>query len=60
MTGNTLRFGNDNLKFEGKIDFNGKKLIRDAASNYPIFQTIGESGVIENIVLDIKLTIVLK
>ena len=55
MTGATLRFGSENLRFEGKIDFNGKKLIRDATSNNPIFYTIGENGIIENIVLEIKL-----
>ena len=55
MIGNTLRFGSDNLRFEGKIDFNGKKLIRDASSTSPIFEIIGENGIIENIVVDIKL-----
>ena len=55
MTGNTLRFGNYNLRFEGKIDFNGKKLIRDAGTTSAIFQSIGENGIIENIVLEIKL-----
>ena len=55
MTGYTLRFGSENLRFEGKIDFNGKKLIRDASTNAMIFHTIGENGIIENIVLEIKL-----
>ena len=55
MTGYTLQFGNSNFRFEGKIDFNGKKLIRDASTNSIIFYTIGEQGIIENIVLDIKI-----
>ncbi len=55
MTGNTLRFGYDNFRFEGKIDFNGKKLIRDASTYAAIFYKIGENGIIENIVFDLKL-----
>ena len=54
MEGATLRFGSDNLRFEGKIDFNGKKLIRNATSGSTMFHIIGENGIIENIVYDTK------
>ena len=49
------RFGNDNLLFEGSIDFNGHKLIRDAKSTLPIIHKLGENGILENVVLDIYL-----
>ena len=48
------RFGSTNLPFEGTIDFNGYKLIRDTeSSNATIFYRIEESGIIKNLVLDI-------
>ncbi len=49
------RFGNDNLLFEGSIDFNGRKLIRDAKSTLPIIHKLGEKGILQNVVLDIYL-----
>ncbi len=49
------RFGNDNIQFEGTIDFNGHKLIRDAKSRLPIIYKLGENGILENVVLDIYL-----
>ena len=42
------------LEFEGKINFNGKKLKLDYKDvNYPIFSIIGKQGRIENLELDI-------
>ena len=49
------RFGNDNLRFEGTIDFNGYKIIRDALNCKSIIHTLGEKGILENLVLDIYL-----
>ena len=49
------RFGNDNLPFEGTIDFNGYKLIRDSLTNLSIFYNLGENGILENLVFDIYL-----
>ena len=49
------RFGNDNLRFEGTIDFNGYKIIRDALNCESIIRTLGEKGILENLVLDIYL-----
>ncbi len=46
-------FGNGNLKFNGKINFNGNTIIKDFINtSYFIFDSIGTNGVIENIVLD--------
>ena len=53
-TGYQYKFGNTNLQFEGTIDFNGYKLIRDTKNTtYTVFDTIEEKGVIKNLVLDI-------
>ena len=50
------RFGYDVLRFDGKINFNGNTLTRDILnSTAPIFSTIGNDGVIENLVLDLKM-----
>ena len=54
-TGSQYRFGNDNLRFEGTIDFNGYKIIRDALNRESIIRTLGEKGILENLVLDIYL-----
>lgn len=54
-TGSQYRFGNDNLRFEGTIDFNGYKIIRDALNCNSIIHTLGEKGILENLVLDIYL-----
>ena len=54
-TGSQYRFGNDNLRFEGTIDFNGYKIIRDALNCNFIIHTLGEKGILENLVLDIYL-----
>ncbi len=52
--GNQYRFGSSNMHFEGTIDFNGHKLIRDTANSIiPIIQFIGEKGIIKNLVIDI-------
>ena len=54
MSDNKCMFGADNLLFEGKINFNGHKLIRDFENTYsPIFYKISDTGVIENLVLNI-------
>ena len=55
VTGYQYRFGNDNLRFEGTIDFNGYKIIRDALNRESIICTLGEKGILENLVLDIYL-----
>ena len=52
-SGNQYRFGSNNMPFYGKIDFNGHKLIRDAKSTSSIIHKLGESGILENVVLDI-------
>ena len=50
------RFGNSNLPFEGKINFNGYTLTRDFLNTTSaIFHNIGEKGIIENINLNILL-----
>ena len=51
-----IRFGQvDNLLFNGKINFNGKTITRDFANTlFQIFDEIGNDGIIENLVLDIK------
>lgn len=43
------------VDFEGKIDFNGKTVTKDASSAQSMFDGIGVNGIIENLVLDIKL-----
>ncbi len=53
-SGNQYRFGNDNLSFDGRINFNGEILKRDFINTTsPIIQRIGEKGIIESLVLDI-------
>ena len=47
------RFGNDHMYFEGILNFNGHKLIRDSLTNLPIFYNLGENGILENLVFDI-------
>ena len=55
-SGNTYRFGSNNMEFNGKIDFNGKTLLRDTKnSRASIIYRLGSNGTIENIVADIKL-----
>ena len=54
-TGNQYRFGNDSLQFEGTIDFNGYKLIRDAQTITSIFFNIGQDGVVKNLEFHIYL-----
>ncbi len=48
-------FGGERLAFEGKIDFNGYKIIRNTESTSPIFYNIGEKAIIENFVLEVYL-----
>ncbi len=56
VSGNTYRFGSDNMEFNGKINFNGFSLIRDAKNSVaPIIYKMGAEGVIQNIVFDVKL-----
>ncbi len=54
-TGSQYKFGSDNLYFEGTINFNGYKLIRDAQTVAPIFLSIGQNGVVENLEFHIYL-----
>ena len=53
--GSQYRFGNDSLQFEGTIDFNGYKLIRDAQTITSIFFNIGQDGVVKNLEFHIYL-----
>ena len=54
-SGTTYQFGSSSLRFEGKIDFNGKKFIRDNKTIYAPFQMTGEKSILENIVIDVKM-----
>ena len=57
-SGDYWRFGTENLYWEGKLDFNGHKIIRDTVNlvNYDaLFYYIGENGILENFVLELKL-----
>ena len=54
--GRQYRFGSDVLEFNGKIDFNGYTLVRDSRNtNEPIFRNIGKNGIVENLILRIKI-----
>ena len=56
--GNANRFGfyyERQLMFEGNINFNGNKLITDYKNSESIFSGISEEGIIENLVLEIRL-----
>lgn len=43
------------LAFCGTLNFNGNALIRDASNNAPVLVCIGKTGVIENIVVNVKI-----
>ena len=50
----SYRFGNSNLPFEGTIDFNGYKLIKDFKNTtQPAIDTTSENAVIENVVAEV-------
>lgn len=52
--GNEYTFGNEHFEFNGKINFNGHSLIKDTANeSYQVIYSIGENGIIENLVLDV-------
>ncbi len=52
----TYRFGNSILEFNGRIDFNGRKIIKDIKNNPgQVFYILGAEGIIENLVFDIKM-----
>ena len=56
--GLTNRFGyyyGRKIMFEGNINFNGNKLITDYKNSESIFSGISEEGIIENLVLEIRL-----
>ena len=56
VSGLQYRFGSSNLRFEGKIDFNGKTVTKGMVNKYArLFDYIGNNGLIENMVLDLKL-----
>ena len=53
-SGNQYRFGSDDLPFEGNLDFNGHKLIRDFKNTTStVLYRIGNNGIVTNMVLDI-------
>ena len=56
-SGIMYRFGNTNLEFEGKIDFNGKTLFKDWSGDntVPVIYQLGDNGTLENAVLDVKM-----
>ncbi len=48
----------ERFSFNGSIDFNGHKIIKDAYGNnrsWPIFPRIGKNGYLKNIVMDVSL-----
>ena len=52
---NTLyrnRFGTNYYGFNGKIDFNGHRIIRDASTRISLFTSIQEDGRLENFILE--------
>ncbi len=50
------RFGNGDLPFEGKINFNGNTLQRNVeSSRSSIFHVLGNDAILENLVFDIKM-----
>ena len=54
ITGGRYRFGGANLSFEGTIDFNGYKLIKDySVGRTEVFYIIGTNGKLKNMVFDI-------
>ena len=54
LTGGSYRFGGANMYFEGNIDFNGHKLIRDYyTGSSELFYGIDTNGKLQNMVLDI-------
>ena len=55
VRGKNIWFGSEPGGFEGKIDFQGHKLIKDAAYQNTTFYNIKKEGVIENLVLDFYL-----
>lgn len=56
LSGAQIRFGSTYLQFQGSIDCNGNTITRDSLYTVsPIFHIIGLHGIIENLVLDVKL-----
>ena len=54
--GTQYLFGNDNMVFNGQIDFNGHTIIWDSKNTEKsIFYTIGEKGKLKNLILEIRL-----
>ncbi len=60
-SGTQYKFGNANISFEGKIDFNGYTLTKDVLNiatgwfNSSVFYSVGDNGLIENLVFDMKM-----
>ncbi len=49
------RFGNPNILFNGKIDFNGYTIIRAFKNKQgTLFNNLGSDGILENLVLELK------
>ncbi len=49
------RFGGKSYGFNGKIDFNGHKIIRDSSSHEPLFLTTEADAILENFVFEVHL-----
>ena len=54
LNGHTYGFGNV-IRFSGRIDFNGHSLTKGVKGRIPIFYSIGDKGLIENLVFNIKM-----
>ena len=54
-SGYTYRFGSNSMRFEGKIDFNGKTITRDFSTTISLFDTVEENAVLENVVINVKI-----
>ena len=54
-TGVNNRFGNSLIQFQGRIDFNGRKIIKNIKNSQQLVYSLGTDGIIENLVFDIKM-----
>ncbi len=51
----TYRFGHSNMHFNGVINFNGKTVYLNSNSYSTIIYYLGEDGILENLVMDIRM-----
>ena len=49
------RFGTEYYGFNGKIDFNGHRIIRDASTVITLFRSVREDSILENFILETHL-----